>query len=235
MKAVKNIDFELCSDDPLAVAFASKMAYKRTELCTGIEVGGLTPSPGLVMACIKNEIEIHTLLRHRPGDFFYHEQDVKIFIEDMKSFKKMGVNGVVVGCLNKDGSIHEGFCRSLADHARTLGLAYSFHRAFDFVEKPFVGLELLIELGFQRILSSGFENTALEGKTNLAKLVQQARGRIEIMAGSGINAGNAQEIAQTGVDALHYTAFHATENEIMGMGGHKETDYRKIRDIPALF
>jgi copper homeostasis protein len=184
---------------------------------------------------VNNDIEIHALLRHRPGDFFYDDQDLPIFIEDMKSFKKMGVKGVVVGCLNKDRSLHRAFCQSLADQARDLGLECSFHRAFDFVAKPFESLEFLIDLGFKRVLSSGQKKTAFEGRSKLSKLVQQAKGRIEIMAGSGVNVTNALEIAQSGVDALHYTAYYSAEKMELGMGARHKTDYQKIKDIPALF
>lgn len=235
LKPQKKIRFELCSDDPRAVSFASKWGYKRIELCSGITLGGLTPGPGLTRACVQKGIEIHTLLRHRPGDFYYDDHDLQIYLDDMVSFKELGVAGIVVGCLEKDGSIQKNFCERIAQKARELHLDFSFHRAFDFVADPFDSLETLIDLGFKRILSSGAKNTALEGKLNLQKLVDKARGRIEIMAGSGVNEKNAREIAESGVNALHYTAHFSAEKVNLGMGTHLKTDFQKIIRIPALF
>lgn len=232
----KQLSFELCTDDPRAIAYAAKLGYHRVELCTGIEVGGLTPNIGLIKECTKiTNIEVHVLLRHRPGDFVYNDTDLAIYMEDIKSMHSLGVKGIVTGCLHADQQLNEAFCAKLSDYANSLQLEISFHRAFDFVQDPKETMETLIKLAYKRILTSGGNKSAEEGLDNIQKYVEWASGRIEIMAGSGINTRNALKIANSGVNALHFTASKVKNKIDLGMGVTIEPDFQKIKNIPGQF
>ena len=127
-------------------------------------------------------------------------------LSDIESIAKEGASGVVFGTLDENQHLNLNLSRSLVEKAKSHHLEVTFHRAFDFVKDPEIALEQLIELGVDRILTSGQKRTAIEGITMIRSLVQKAQGRIQIMAGSGVNAQNVLELRETGVDALHFTA-----------------------------
>lgn len=122
---------------------------------------------------------------------------------DILAAKKCGANGVVFGLLKPDGQVDRERTKELVELAKPMGV--TFHRAMDVAADPFEALEEIIASGAERILTSGQQNTAVAGKDLLRRLVEKANGRIEIMAGSGVNADNALLLAETGVNALHLT------------------------------
>lgn len=236
MNPGKVVDLELCTDDLSAIQLAALQGYKRIELCSSIETGGITPGPGLISQTVRNSnIEIHVLLRHRDGDFIYTNNDLPFYLDDMAYVKQVGAKGVVCGCLKQDGSINEDFCRNMAQKAHDLDLKITFHRAFDFVPNPAVALEQLIDMGFDRILTSGRKPTALEGLDDIKRWVDLAAGQIEVMAGSGITETNALEIAATGVNALHFSAYQPTDGMRLGMGQNSIPDFEKIKTLANIF
>lgn len=223
---------EVCTDSLEGTEMAARNGARRVELCSSLSTGGLTPSMALVEKCAQVDgIEVHAMLRHREGDFVYNDSELEILLRDMELFARAGVSGVVFGCLTSENKLDTDKNSLLAGQARKLGLEYTFHRAFDFTEEPGKALEELIEQGFTRILTSGQRPTAIEGIDLIARLVQESAGRIQIMAGSGVNASNAKKLASIGVDALHFTSHKIVSTAKMGMGTHFIPNEEKIREV----
>lgn len=227
------MDFELCTDNFEGLLYASKLNFKRVELCTALELGGLSPSIGLIEKCAKiKSIETHVILRPRTGNFNYSDDEIEQMSLDLKRSIEAGVSGIVIGILNSNNEIDLEKNRHLLDIAKAANLETTFHRAFDFTADFRKSLDQIINLGFNRILSSGQSATALKGINTLQKMVDYAKGRIEIMAGSGVDSQNAQKIAKTGVDALHFTARRAKGGaDPLNMGLEYEIDKNKISGI----
>ena len=229
--------FEICADSYEAALLAKQYAGQRVELCSALNVGGLTPSIGLVEKCAEiNGIEVHMMIRHKEGGFVYSDLDIQIMEKDIKAAKEAGANGVVIGCLSADNKIASTQNKRLVSLAKKLGLEVTFHRAFDFCTDAKTALEEIIDLGFDRLLSSGQAKTAEEGIPILKNLVEQANGRIQIMAGAGVNERNALKISDAGLDALHFTIHHkkAAENNL-GMGFASEMNEQKLKAIVEQF
>jgi len=226
------IDLELCAEKIEALALAEKYSFKRIELCSALEIGGLTPSAGMVSFFTSNKsVEIHTMIRPRGGNFSYSDSEVEIMLNDIKAFHQMGVHGVVFGCLDDQNNPDRSNNEQLINYAKKLGLEVTFHRAFDLATKPFAALNQLIEFGFDRVLTSGQMDTAEQGIALITNLVEQAKGQIQIMAGSGVNASNANKLAATGINALHFTARKNLEDPSPGMGSSFQMDEGKILKI----
>ncbi len=225
--------FEFCIDGIEGALAAQKYGAKRVELCAALSVGGLTPSYGLIEQCVNSvDTEVHVMIRHVEGGFVYAEKDIEIMKNDIIAAKKANAKGVVFGCLTTQNEVDINHTKSLVNLAKSLGLAVTFHRAFDFCKAPLIALEQLIELGVDRILTSGGKDKAIDGIDLIEQLVTQANGRIEIMAGSGVNASNAKQLAETGIDALHFTIHKQSENITnLGMGNRNEIDEDKITSI----
>jgi copper homeostasis protein len=145
------------------------------------------------------------IIRPRGGDFLYSDLEREIMLEDVRMARRLGVDGVVFGVLTSDGDIDMDFMRQLM--AESEGMSVTFHRAFDVCRNPFVALEQIIELGCDRILTSGQMPKAEDGVDLLKQLVEKAGDRIIIMPGCGVNAGNIAKIAQiTGAKEFHFSA-----------------------------
>ena len=178
----------------------------RIELCDNPGEGGTTPSYGFIKAARENlRIELYPIIRPRGGDFFYSDAEFDVMKVDVKLCKDLGCDGVVIGMLNADGTVDKKRCKELVEIAYPLGV--TFHRAFDRVSDASQALEDVIEIGCERILTSGLVPNALNGAETLAALIKQADERIIIMPGSGIRAGNIIELAQkTGAVEFHTSA-----------------------------
>ena len=217
---------EFCIDGLEGMRAATKYGADRVELCADLEVGGLTPKAEMVRACSQvSSIEIHTMIRNTPEGFTYSPKDIIAMKEDIKKMKEAGASGVVFGCLDPMGNICQEHNHELIQVSRKLGIEATFHRAFDDCVDPLGGLESIMRLGFDRLLTSGQKETAIEGTSLLKTLVQQANQKIEVMAGSGVNASNASALIHTRVDALHFTIHHKNNTV------PPQIDELKIRDI----
>lgn len=228
---------EVCVDSYEGALLAQNYKAKRIELCSALSVGGLTPSVGLVEQCtsLKN-LEVHCMLRHREGDFLYNQREIDLLKRDLSSLAKLPIKGVVLGCLTAGKRIDLQGSKQLLQVAQDEGLEGTFHRAFDFVNDPKQALNELIDLGFNRLLTSGKQSIAQEGIELIRELVELATGRIEIMAGSGVNATNALQLAETGVNALHFTSHQKMEDSnYLGMGFKNLPNEEKIAAISKLF
>ncbi|MCC7466928.1 MAG: copper homeostasis protein CutC [Saprospiraceae bacterium] len=207
------MNFEICAVNIQSALAAQEAGAHRIELCSALDVGGLTPSAGLIRAAVRSvNIPVHVLIRPREGDFCYTDEELDIMLEDIQECRQSGAAGVVVGALTPDGSLDLPKMKAMKTAAR--GLAVTCHRAFDFTADPAGALEQLIELGFTRVSSSGQADNAFEGRFRLKEWVDQSAGRIAVMPGGGINAGNILSvIAFTGAKDVHFTAKARVETQ----------------------
>jgi len=178
----------------------------RIELCDNVAAGGTTPSYGFIKVAREVlKIPLYPIIRPRAGDFHFTQAEFDVMKADVLICKKLGCDGVVIGMLTKDGSIDKERCSQLVNHAYPMGV--TFHRAFDRVADAAVALETIIDLGCERVLTSGLMPNAESGIANIADLVRQAAGRISIMPGSGIRSANLENIAsETGATEFHSSA-----------------------------
>jgi len=167
----------------------------RIELCDNPGEGGTTPSYGFIKAAREVlKIELYPIIRPRGGDFLYSDAEYEVMKADVQICKELGCDGVVIGILNADGTVDKMRCRELVQLAYPMGV--TFHRAFDRVKDAAQALEDVIEIGCERILTSGLVPTALDGAETLAALIKQADERIVIMPGSGVRSDNIIELAK---------------------------------------
>lgn len=179
----------------------------RAELCEHLDVGGVTLSEDNIRECVATGLPINVLVRPRGGDFVYDEAETARMLSDIALCGRLGVNGVVVGALRRDGSVDIDTVRRLVEAAKDAGIPHlSFHRAFDRCSEPFAALEQIVALGFDTLLTSGCKPTAMEGADLLAELVRRADGRIDIMPGSGVTPQNLPKLRElTGATVFHGT------------------------------
>jgi len=199
------ISFEICAVNIQSARAAQAAGGHRIELCSALDTGGVTPSPGLIRHAVNQlGIPVNVLIRPREGDFCFSDAEMAVMLDDIRFCRQAGANGVVVGALDSGGQLDLDALRAFRSAAGEMELVC--HRAFDFTPDPFAALEQLIELGFSRILSSGQADNAFLGRFTLGKLVRAAAGRISIMPGSGIEASNIAEIVrETGASEFHFT------------------------------
>lgn len=203
----KNYKFEICANGVESCLAAQEGGADRVELCAGIPEGGTTPSYGEIKVArrLLTTTRLHVIIRPRGGDFLYTPLEVERMEEDIRLCRELGVDGVVIGCLNADGTLDMDANRRLVEAAK--GMSVTFHRAFDRCSDPFRALEQLVELGVSRILTSGQQPTAFEGIPLLRELNTRAAGRITILAGCGVNENNIREIQEkTDVCEFHFSA-----------------------------
>ena len=238
---------EICVDSVAGAVAAQVGGADRVELCDNLIEGGTTPSAGcLRVARRRLKIGLQAMIRPRGGDFLYDADEIEVMREDIRMAKETGADGVVFGCLTPEGDIDCGLTAELLALARPLNV--TFHRAFDMCREPQKGLEDLIALGVNRVLTSGQESTCLEGLEMIAALQKQAAGRIIVLPGGGITPRNLRRIvAGTGVGEVHLSARKTSEsgmrfrNSRCFMGGTlrppefswKVTDAGLVKDVVA--
>ncbi|AUD03108.1 copper homeostasis protein CutC [Spirosoma pollinicola] len=193
---------EICAYSLNSCLTAQRSGAGRIELCGGLAEGGTTPSAGLIQLARQNvTIPLYVMIRPRGGDFLYSETELAVMKADIQLAKALGADGLVLGVLQADGTVNETQTRQLIELANPLPV--TFHRAFDMTRDPLEALEAIIRMGAVRILTSGQQQTAESGVETLRQLAQAAAGRIEIMAGAGVNGQNAQLLIDAGVSSLH--------------------------------
>lgn len=197
------MEVEVCAYSLESCRAARAAGANRVELCAGMYEGGTTPSIGTIRAARQLTVgmELYVMIRPRGGDFLYTDEEFGGMLEDIRAAREAGAEGVVLGILDADGRVdEERMGRAVREAA---GMKVTFHRAFDMTADWHEALEAVIRVGCYRILTSGQRNTVDEGSGTIREIVRSARGRVSIMAGSGVNAGNAAALAALGVDALH--------------------------------
>ena len=204
--------FEICANSVASCIAAQEGGADRVELCSGIPEGGTTPSFGMIRkARVSIDIGLNVIIRPRGGDFLYTSDELEEMVHDIRVAKELGADGLVFGCLTKEGNVDKEAMSILMEAAE--GLPVTFHRAFDHSADPFKAIEDIIELGCARILTSGCRPTALEGAPLLAQLVEKAGDRIIIMPGCGVKENNIAEIARlSGAREFHFSARESVES-----------------------
>lgn len=201
---------EVCADSVQSAVAAQEGGADRIELCSGLVIGGLSPSPALFKQIRKyTDLKIRTLLRPRFGDFCYDDYEFQTLKEEVEMFRELGADGVVIGMLNPDGTLDMERMEVLVNAAGDIGI--TLHRAFDVCRDPYEALEQCASLGIDTILTSGQKSSAWEGRGLLAELAEQAAGRVEILAGAGVNPGVIEKLA--GCTAVR--AFHMSGKKVM--------------------
>jgi copper homeostasis protein len=203
---------EICLDSVESCVAAERGGAQRIELCANLAEDGTTPSAGLIAAARESiGIGLFAMIRPRAGNFCYSVAEFEVMKRDITFAKHLGADGVVFGVLKRDGQVDLERTRELAKLASPMSA--TFHRAFDMAEDPERSLETLIQSGIERVLTSGQARSAVEGTKMIRQLVEQGKGRIQIMAGAGITAENARDIRdKTGVGEIHVGA-GASERE----------------------
>ena len=194
---------EACVQTLSSATAAARVGADRLELCSALNEGGITPSAGLLRV-VRGQIEIpvHVLIRPRGGDFRYTEGEIEASLEDVKEAKRAGADGVVVGALARDGTIDRATTGRLVAKARPL--CVTFHRAVDSTPDIGAAVATLVELGVERVLTSGGGATAEQGISTLAQLVQVYGRSIAVLAGGGVRQTNARRVVSgTGVREVH--------------------------------
>jgi copper homeostasis protein len=190
---------EVCANSVTSALAAQDGGALRVELCENLYEGGTTPSYGEILLARKLlHIKLYVLIRPRGGDFLYTDLEFNVMMADVRHCIEAGCDGIVIGILNPDGTIDKMRCAELVSVARQWGVGVTFHRAFDMCADMYQAMEDIIELGCERILTSGGKSTAMEGANVIAHLIEKADNRIKIMPGSGISENNV-------ADLVHFT------------------------------
>jgi copper homeostasis protein len=196
---------EVCAGSVQSVIEAEKGGASRVELCDNLFEGGTTPSAATIeLSSRLVAIPVYVMIRPRGGDFLYSDVEFEIMKRDVFFAKQYGASGIATGILLPDGSVDERRTEELVRIAADLNMGVTFHRAFDMCANPYKALETVIAIGCERILTSGGENKAIDGKSLIKELTVAAAGRISIMAGSGVNPANVRELIEyTGIEEVH--------------------------------
>ena len=242
------INLEVCANSLTSALAAQEGGAVRVELCDNLGEGGTTPSHGQIQMARKLlKIKLYVLIRPREGDFLYSDTEFEIIKADVQYCIDAGCDGIVIGILNADGTIDKPRCSELVQMAAKAGLGVTFHRAFDMCVDMYQSLEDIIELGCERILTSGGKSTAIEGANIIAHLIEKANGRIIIMPGSGVDETTVANLIHfTKATEIHSSARKAVKSKMQYHNDHiilssdpdeysiMMTDADKVREIIRL-
>ena len=211
-----SIKIELCAASIEAIEIAKKLNIDRIELCQDLEQGGLTPSAGMIQYAISKEIETHVLIRPRAGGFNYSDLELEVILNDIQIAKQLGAKGIVVGVLQDNFELD--ILKLQRIKAVSGELELTFHRAYDESIDWRKSMDALIELGFNRILTSGFASNVEIGMDILKQMTAYAKDRIEIMPGGGVSAANVNKLISYTLPAgIH---FSGTTKQILDEDSH---------------
>ena len=232
----KLLKTELCAYSVEACRVAARLGVNRVELCASPAEGGVTPSLATIEQVVAiDNLDLSVMIRPRGGDFLYSDEEFSTMLRDIEHARTAGATGVVFGILTADGKIDVERTRQLVEASK--GMETTFHRAVDMTVDYEAAVEAVIEAGCDRILTSGGYDKAIDGIDNVRRAVEIARGRIEIMAGSGVVAANAEALKNVGVDALHFSAKKMVvggmqyRNPRISMGGSAAVDEFSLRVV----
>ena len=235
---------EVCANSYDSAVNAEKAGADSIELCTELAVGGITPSYGTILK-VKEDLKlaVNVLIRPRSGNFSYSESEFDIMKRNISFCKEMGCEGVVSGILSKDLTIDLKRTKELVELASPM--SFTFHRAFDWVGNPLDELEKLIEMGVERILTSGQQSSAVKGLSLLKQLHEKAGQKLIILPGGGINRSNILQFKSAGFKEVHFSAvkLHKTFDKLkVSMNNDKLfnenqiviSDFKKIKEMVEL-
>ncbi|MBP2558565.1 copper homeostasis protein [Neorhizobium galegae] len=199
---ILSILLEVCVDSPEGLAAAIAGGANRIELCAALDVGGLTPPPGMIALASKAPIPVYAIIRPRAGSFVFDAGNEAAMMADIDAVRAAGLAGVVIGASRPDMALDMPLLKRLM--AQSQGLGVTLHRAFDLVPDPLEALEQAIDLGVERVLTSGLKVNGPDGIEMLKVLVERAGGRMSIMPGGGINLSTVERVVrETGVHEVH--------------------------------
>lgn len=209
---MKKYLLEICCDHLESALAAQAGGAHRIELCAALATDGITPSAGLIAGVVKRlSIPVFVLVRPRPGNFVYNERELEAMLFDIHQSKALGASGIVSGALLPNGQIDRQATEKLI--AAAMPLPFTFHKAFDLTPDPIGALDELMELGADRVLTSGQVPKAVDGKQLLQQLAQRGKGRIDILCGGGVRDYNLAElITIEGVFEFHSSALATVES-----------------------
>ncbi len=214
---------------------------KRVELCADPGAGGTTPNYGLIKQSVTlKDLDVMVMIRPRGGDFLYTREELDVMQDDIRIAAELGAKGVVFGVLDQNGFIDTLAMSSLVQLSKSLGLEVTCHRAFDVARDPHDFLKILIDLGVDRLLTSGQAKTAVEGLPLLRKLVKQAHGRLTIMPGGGVPPHNVQELLELEIKEVHTGSSTKVPSKMLPrdsevkMGAQDTQTYHNFVDIEAI-
>lgn len=238
---------EVCIGSVADALAAEAAGADRVELCAATEVGGLTPSLGLLEQVLAaTRLPVIAMIRPRPGGFAYSSEEFAVALRDAEHMLAYGAAGLAFGFLTPAGQLDASRTRELVELAR--GRETVFHRAFDFTPNPLAAADELIELGVQRILTSGGAATAIAGASTIRAIRERVAGRLEVMPGGGITAESVVELVQqTGCDQIHVgaslpdndgslagnTAIEFFDARYLERGNHRAVAPAKLEDLIA--
>ncbi len=222
---------EACVASVADAVTAVQNGAQRLELNVGIELGGLTPSLGLLEQTKEAvDVPVLVMIRTRGGGFCYTPSERRLMIRDAHALLEVGADGVVTGALTAQGEPDTRLIEDMRNVCRERELV--FHMAFDLIKNSEHALEQMIGLRVNRILTAGGQKTALAGQEVISNLVNKSNGRIEVLPGGGVNADNVREIlVRTGCSQVHGT-FKVMQNDPAGhvcSGEYAALDADQIR------
>lgn len=204
------MEVEVCVDSLRSARSAENAGADRLELCAVLGLGGISPSPALVEQVVKQvSIPVHVLLRPRAGDFCYLQDEFELILRDIALYREMGVMGIVTGLLDREYGVDEDRVAQVRDASK--GLAFTFHRAIDWVADPVAACTRLERLGVDYVLSSGQAKTAEEGLPCLAAMKAVMK-RMKIIPAGGIRSHNADLFRKAGFNQLHLSGIRSFTN-----------------------
>ena len=201
-----NRKLEVCTFNLDDLEIAAKNKVSRIELCINKNYGGITPPYNHIIDAISLGVKIHPIIRPRAGNFIYTAKEINSIINDVRFCRENNCSGVVLGILDSNNEVDISNCKKIIKESGDMSL--TFHRAFDETSNPYESMEKIIDLGFDRILTSGQEEKATDGVSLINKLVKQSKGRISIMPGSGIRASNVDLFLENnGISEIHSSCY----------------------------
>jgi copper homeostasis protein len=221
---------EICVENPTGLAAAVEGGADRIELCAALDLGGLTPSVGLMRAAADCGLPVMALIRPRPGDFCYDPDELAVMRADIAAARQAGLAGVVVGAMR--GQALDG--RALAGLvAAAEGLDVTLHRAADLCADPLTVVDTAEALGIRRILTSGAAAGAVAGRDRLAAMMRHAGGRVTVMPGGGLSADTVAALRPLRPAEIHASCSIAGPPAPLGFGAPRRTDAARVRALKA--
>ncbi len=205
---------EICCFDIESAIKAAEAGADRIELCANKPEGGITPSLGMIKEVLKHvQIPVYVMIRPRGGDFLYSKAEKSSMLSDIDMVVELGAAGIVCGALNTDGKLDEAFLKDIISHKKSL--KFTFHRAFDRCSNPIEAIEILIQHKVDTILTSGQKEKAIDGLENLRQYTVLAKGKINIMVGSGVLPSNMNVFAELGIKVFHFSASQNADSNMV--------------------
>ncbi len=222
------LEIEVCIASIEELEAIEETSIDRIELCSALEIGGITPSLALIEEAVNSGLETHVLIRPRGGDFYHSKREINLMKSEIQLAAESGIKGVVFGILTNDLKVTRPN-EELALLAKSYDLNCTFHRAFEFVKDQERALQQIIHMGFDRLLTSGGPES--QRIDHLLGLMHHAKGQIEIMVGGGVNSSNVVSLAKTGVNAVHFSVRKWLAESNKGMGRNSCFDPNKLNSI----